>query len=717
MTSARTSPPPAGAAGPGSPVAASGRPHPPTAVRPEIQGLRAVAVMLVLLYHLWPGRLHGGYIGVDVFFVISGFLITGNLLRETERHGRVRLADFWARRARRLLPAAFLVLVATAVGVLLWVPELRWQQFFKEIGAAGLYVENWSLARDSVDYLASSNAPSPVQHYWTLSAEEQFYLVWPLLVVLGLFLARLSGRRRTTSITAVLALAAVASLAYSLWQTVENPAVAYFSTLTRAWEFAAGALLACAGGRTLAGRFPRVAALTSGAGLLVVVVCALVLTDSTPMPGVAAVVVVVGSVAVLLAGDAHPAWSPTRMLTWRPATWLGDISYSMYLWHWPLLVLLPYVLERPPGLLARVGVLVATILLAWATKVLVEDPVRRTRLLGLQRPGRALVATAVAAALLVAACAVPWWGVERDTRRSAELARSLVSDAPRCFGAESMDPAAEDCPNPDLAESLVPSVTAVSDDYADYPACEERLRQRPLRPCEFGPTDDPSVPHVALVGDSHARAMLPALERLADEGVLSVDFYSAGGCVWAIGDPLIRTAEIKDVCVNLKSQMQPLLERTAKTYDFVVTTGWTNKSRPPVANPVDAMVEAWRPVAEQGVPVVAVRDNPAAGDGESANPNSCLAEVTVAEANAACGLDRERSLDRFRDPFALAVGRTPGARLVDLSDFYCDAEDCPVVIGGVNVYRDNSHQSVTYARTMAPYYYRAFVDAGVLRAR
>ncbi|WP_445258444.1 acyltransferase family protein [Nocardioides aurantiacus] len=714
MTSARTSSPPASPAGPAAPTAPA---HPPTAVRPEIQGLRAVAVMLVLLYHLWPGRLRGGYVGVDVFFVISGFLITGNLLRETERHGRVRLADFWARRARRLLPAAFLVLVATGLGVLAWVPELRWQQFFKEIGAAGLYVENWSLARDSIDYLASSNAPSPVQHYWTLSAEEQFYLVWPLLVVLGLLLARLTGRRRTTSITAVLALAAVASLAFSLWQTEANPAVAYFSTLTRGWEFAAGALLACAGGRSLAGRWPQVAAAVSGAGLLVVLVCSLTFTDSTPMPGVAAVVVVAGAVAVILAGDAAPAWSPTRLLTWRPATWLGDISYSIYLWHWPLLVLLPYVLERPPGLLARVGVLVATILLAWATKVLVEDPVRRTRWLGLQLPGRALVATATAAAVLVALCAVPWWNVEQDTRRSAELARSLVSDAPRCFGAQSMDPRAEDCPNPDLAESLVPSVTAVSKDYANYPACEERLRQRPLRPCEFGPTDDDAVPHVAVIGDSHARAMMPALERLADQGLLAIDFYSAGGCVWAIGDPLIRTAEIKDVCVSLKASMQPLLERTATRYDFVVTTGWTNKTNPPVARPVDAMVAAWKPIADQGVPIVAVRDNPAAGDGESANPNTCLAEVSVAEANAACGLTRERNLDRFRDPFALAVDRTPGARLVDLSDFYCDGDSCPVVIGGVNVYRDNSHVSVTYARTMAPYYYRALVDAGVLRAR
>ena len=145
-----------------SPDRRDGRAH---AVRPEIQGLRCVAVMLVVLYHLWPGRLRGGYIGVDVFFVISGFLITGNLLRDVERRGRVSLAQFWARRVRRLLPAAFLVLLVTGLVTLLFVPRLQWQQFFKEIGACTLYIENWSLAHDAVDYLAETNSPSPVQHY------------------------------------------------------------------------------------------------------------------------------------------------------------------------------------------------------------------------------------------------------------------------------------------------------------------------------------------------------------------------------------------------------------------------------------------------------------------------------------------------------------------------------------------------------------------------
>src|SRR6478735_6373741 len=207
-------------------------------MRQEIQGLRAVAVLLVVLFHLWPGRLSGGYVGVDVFFVISGFLITAHILREVDRDGSVDLARFWARRMRRLLPASYLVLLVSAAGVLLWVPRLLWQQFFGELLAAALYVENWALAVNAVDYLAADNTPSPAQHYWTLSAEEQFYLVWPLLVLLGVWWARRRRRVSTSStngdrstngdgsrraIFAVLAIATVASLAYSLWVTPTNP--------------------------------------------------------------------------------------------------------------------------------------------------------------------------------------------------------------------------------------------------------------------------------------------------------------------------------------------------------------------------------------------------------------------------------------------------------------------------------------------------------------
>ncbi|MCW2848028.1 MAG: oatA 3 [Marmoricola sp.] len=691
-------------------------PPTPTAVRPEIQGLRSVAVLLVVLYHLWPGRLRGGYIGVDVFFVISGFLISGNLLREVQRTGRVSLAQFWARRVRRLLPAAFLVLGTTALGVFLFVPHLLWQQFFKEIAASGLYVENWSLAHDAVDYLASSNAPSPVQHYWTLSAEEQFYIGWPLLVLSAVVLAGSRRWSRSWTVTAVLGLVTVASLAFSLWDTVHNPSVAYFSTFTRAWEFGAGALLACMVGAGTV-RAPQRAALLSWAGLLVILGCALTFSHDTPMPGTAAVLVVVATVAVIAAGNSGLAWSPTRVLTWRPATFLGDISYSMYLWHWPMLVILPYVIDRTPGFVARVLILVATVLAAWATKVFVEDPVRTTHRFSLRRSAVALTAAAAAAAVLVGVCTAAWWDVELETRHSAALARSLVTDAPACFGAAARDPKETGCPNPKLKDSLVPTVTAAADDYPFYPGCDKQMATRPLKPCQFGDVGDRSIPHVAVIGDSHARALMPSLIELAKKKVLSLDLFTSGGCIWAQGTPNIHDKSLRDLCTSFKADLQPLLLRTASQYDFIITTSWTNKTLKPIESPVSALKAVWDPIVRLKVPIVAVRDNPAPGGAPEANPNNCLADVSVQEANAKCGLDRRQALDRFPDPFGAAVRTTPRTHLVDLSRFYCDKTDCPVVIGGVNVYRDNSHVTVTYARTMAPYLYQALLRTGVLKPR
>jgi peptidoglycan/LPS O-acetylase OafA/YrhL len=688
----------------------------PTGVRPEIQGLRAVAVLLVVIYHLWPGRLGGGYIGVDVFFVISGFLISGNLLREVDRTGRVSLADFWARRVRRLLPAAFLVLGATGLGVFLFVPHLLWQQFFKEIGAAGLYVENWSLAHDAVDYLASQNAPSPVQHYWTLSAEEQFYIGWPLLVLVAVLLSGARRWHRGWTITAVLGAVTLASLAFSLWDTVHNPSVAYFSTFTRAWEFGAGALLACVlGHRTV--RSPQQAALLSWAGLLVILGCALVFTHSTPMPGTAAVLVVVASVAVIAAGHSTLTWAPTRLLTWRPATFLGDISYSMYLWHWPLLIILPYVIDRTPGFLARVLILVTTVVAAWLTKIYVEDPVRTTRRFALRRPAVALAAAAVAAVVLVVACASAWWDVEQETRQSAALAQSLTKDAPPCFGAAARDPEARNCPNPALKDTLVPTVTAAGNDFYFYPGCERQMVVKPLRPCQLGAVNDKSVPHIAVIGDSHSRAVMPALIELAKKRIISIDLFTAGGCIWAEGDPKIVTKTLRDACSTMKAALAPLLLKTARQYDFILTTAWTNRRLGPIDDMPNAIAKAWAPIARQKVPIVAVRDNPAPGGFPGANPNNCLADVSVAEANEKCGLSRQKALDRFTDPYAIAVKKTPRAKLLDMTSYYCDDKDCPVVIGGVNVYRDNSHVTTTYARTMAPYYYRALIQAGVLQPR
>ena len=212
-------------------------------VCPEIQGLRAVAVGLVLLFHIWPAFMPGGYVGVDVFFVISGYLMTGLLVRSAMRDGSVSLIDFYSRRARRLLPAATTVLAASFLATFAFLPQTRWLETVPQIAASALYVQNWALARSAVDYLGAENAASPVQHYWSLSIEEQFYFIWPLVVIAALHFARRFGVSLRRTLLVALGLIFVGSLAASIYITAQDPARAYFVTHTRIWELALGGLL------------------------------------------------------------------------------------------------------------------------------------------------------------------------------------------------------------------------------------------------------------------------------------------------------------------------------------------------------------------------------------------------------------------------------------------------------------------------------------------
>jgi peptidoglycan/LPS O-acetylase OafA/YrhL len=676
-----------------------------------------VAVLLVLLFHLWPDRLPGGYIGVDVFFVISGFLITSHLLREVDRTGSVSLAGFWARRLRRLLPAAYVVLLTTAVAVLAWVPRLLWEQFFGEILAAALYVENWTLAVNSVDYLAADNSPSPAQHYWTLSAEEQFYLAWPLLVLLALWLAtrgfvRLRDRRK--AVFGMLALTTVGSLAYSLWVTATDPGWAYFVTPARAWEFGVGALLAFAPAAASGRRRVHIRAGLGWVALTGLVSCALVFDASTPMPGTAALVVVAAAMALIWVEAPDVPWASSRLLVLRPARVLGDLSYAVYLWHWPMIILLPYVTSHPLTDVDRLSILLATIGAAALTKRWVEDPVRSARRFGLARP-RATFAYAVAGALVLAAvCVVPRVDVARAADRAEQAARALTAKAPPCFGAAARDPKAKGCPNPDLVNVLVPAPATVARDYPQYQRCEAPAQADPLQPCVFGKPDS-KVPHVAVVGDSHARIMMTMLEPLVEAGKLTVDLFVSGGCPWSTQAPNLQNAAGR-TCASFRARLEPLLDRTAKQYDAILTTARLTTMRGSEEERVAGLVEAWSRVTRQGVPVVVLRDNPQDPyDQDPAHdPNACLSRTPVREANRRCSVDRSARLDRWFDALAVAAARTPGAELVDLTRFYCDQRKCPVVVGGVNVYFDNNHLTVTFARTLAPYLHGELTDRGLL---
>lgn len=355
-------------------------------MRTDIQALRALAVMLVVLFHFWPNRVPGGYVGVDVFFVVSGFLITGHILREATSDGRVRLRVFWARRARRLLPASLLVCAASILATWVWAPRSLWPQFFKEILASVLYVQNWVLAGDSVDYLAAENSPSPVQHFWSLAIEEQFYLVWPVMIALVVAVTTRGVRSSIArSVAVAISAVCVAGFAVSVLWTWSRPASAYFASPTRVWEFGAGGLLAIAVGARWSGALAagepgqQIRHVATVSGLALIVGSALLYGSSTQFPGWAALAPVVGTLLVVGAGPGGMPWALSAVADNSATQWIGDVSYSLYLWHWPVIVFAPFVLDGIVGRREKVVMLVLSFALAAGTKYFVEDPVRWNR--------------------------------------------------------------------------------------------------------------------------------------------------------------------------------------------------------------------------------------------------------------------------------------------------------------------------------------------------
>ncbi len=379
------------------------------ATRADIQGLRAVAVLLVIGGHAGVPGLRGGYVGVDVFFVVSGFLISTLLLREAGRTGRISLAGFYARRARRILPAATVVLVALAVFAALRLPPTEVGRVGDDVLWAAFFLANVHLARSSVDYFAIDQAPSAVQHYWSLAVEEQFYLVWPAVLLLLLTVHRSRDRRPPTEraaarrglVVGVVGAVLAASLVWSVVATQSSPASAYFSSLTRAWELAAGVLLSTVAGPL--GRLPRpVRHLLSAAGLSAIAVAATTYTEATPFPGWHALLPVLGTAAVLAAGCGLVApGGPAAFLSLRPLTWVGDTSYSLYLWHWPLLVLGPAYVGGLHPALGNGLLVVLTFAAATASYYLVENPVRHSRSV-LRGHARPLLLWPVALSLVMA---------------------------------------------------------------------------------------------------------------------------------------------------------------------------------------------------------------------------------------------------------------------------------------------------------------------------
>lgn len=646
-------------------------------------------MLAVLLFHLWPKRVPGGYVGVDIFFVISGYLITSHLMREVVTTGRIQVGRFWARRAKRLLPASLAVLLLTAVAVILWVPRSLWDQFLGEVVAATLYVENWRLAGDSVDYLAATNAPSPVQHFWTLSVEEQFYVALPLLLLLGMLLLRKMPRTRAALV--VVSACTVASLAYSVWFTVWSPSESFFSTLTRAWEFGIGALIAFLPMAPPRARVPLTVAGLVGAGAAI-----LAYSGETPFPGIAALLPVLATAAIIFAGA--NTFLATIGAT-RPVAFLGRTSYSIYLIHWPLIVIVPFVTGHDLRTLEKVAILVSTVILAWLCTTYIEDPVRFSpRLLGRSRPRivAVWVAAGMAVVIAVSLSAITVNNAERQA--AAALAIELTDGAPECFGAAALDPELAPCVNPELDGTVVPAPADAATDDDNRPECWSNVQRPGFRVCSLGPEEYSR--HILAIGDSHNNTLVGVYATIADTLGWRIDVAGHTGCYWTTADVPRPSPEMTQACADWRQSAQDHISSSTDLDAILVTRSSAGEDASDEI--VEGLVEAWesRP---SGTKLIALLDNPWL----PADTVQCV-ERNLSDAGENCGQPREAAL--FDDGMLRAAEQVDGAEVIDLTDYYCTADECPAVVGGVLVYRDGGHLTATYAATLTPYLAGALVD-------
>ncbi|WP_309067382.1 acyltransferase family protein [Microbacterium sp.] len=666
--------------------AAGARTQAKSGFRIDIQALRAVAVMGVVLFHLWPGLVPGGYVGVDVFFVVSGFLITAHLDREIQASGTVRLARFWARRVRRLLPAALTVLAVTALATFLLVPQSFWAQHFREIAASALYVENWTLAADAVDYLNAENAASSAQHYWSLSVEEQFYVIWPLLLLFAVGIARRVRRSPALALRVALIVVGVASLAASVVVTAVDPAPAYFVTYTRAWEFAAGGLLALS---PLARREPSrgAATLLRGVGWLLVLGTTIGYSSDLPFPGWIALVPVLGTLAVIAAGPTPTSRFDARLVGAAPVQYLGTVSYSLYLWHWPLVVLAPFVVSWSEPWLGLV-LLVLGVLLAHATQRWIENPVRFHPTLT-HSTGRSVAFAAVGMAVVVALAGSGMIIAQRSADASVAQAEEIVSQGQACFGADATlgDPAS--CPNPELDGVLLPEPAGRLEDTSGAYSCYLSEPVDAPKVCTIG-AEDPTA-RIALVGDSHAAMLIPALKPHLEKLGWAIDLYVSRGGMLAAPSGSDDMDEYRRTLIS---------ELRDGGYDLVLATA---RRSPEVTHGQDPslplIAEALRAVADSGAQVVALSDNPYLSE----SADACIAAAEDLTSAKSCEMTRDEAL-AFSDPLPAAVEAAgAGVHLVDLTTAYCDDDRCPLVVGNVVVYRDRHHITATFARTLGPF--------------
>ncbi len=688
----------------------------PRGFRPDVEALRALAVILVLLFHSGLTAVPGGFVGVDVFFVISGFLITGLLVRELEATGRMRFREFYARRIRRLIPAAATVLAFVSVITLRYSSASFRSGYGVDISSAAGYWANWRFAGRAVNYLGAEVPPSPVQHYWSLSVEEQFYVVWPILLFLVAWGVRHWGWRLRPAMAIALGAVAVPSFAWCVIETNANQPFAFFDTGTRMWELSLGGLIAV--GASLWRRIPRRATgLGATVGLGMILASAARVGSDAHWPGTLVLAPTVGTALIIAAGSATGTVLLPGARAWRPLVWVGGLSYSLYLWHWPLLIAVREI-WGPVDVTLGLVVVAASFLPAWLTHRYIENPVRFSPRL-VASPRRSITLGLGLSGLAAAAgIAVALTGTGGRTPAGLEVDIDSVGGPP-VLDLATVDPAAPLgaallWPDPEARWDYIPPSGLVTP--VPEPGLAVADRPNPENPncsmvVEFGQTvptwcvagDVGAHRRIVVVGDSKATQWYTALNQYGVSRGWQVEFAAKASCAFSEATLIFNSRPYSE-CDAWNRAMVAALE--ADPPDVLITSAIYSKAAPlgsagDVAQTREAGIEGfslrWEQLEADGIHVIALLDTPL--------PPSDIAECVERNLSelGRCALRRASAVANSGAPSMLAAAAmTPGVDVVDLTDYFCDDQACPAVIGNVVVYRGGYHVTDTYIRTLAP---------------
>ncbi|MFD6157413.1 acyltransferase family protein [Nocardia sp. NPDC060256] len=653
--------------------------------RHDLDGLRGIAIALVVLFHVWMGRVSGG---VDVFLVLSGFFFTGMLLRGGDARGTIDVARVARRTARRLLPALAVVLAAVVVGTVVLRPYTQWGDIADQTVASALYYQNWQLAYAGLDYAAPDPSVSPLQHLWSMAVQGQFYLAMTAVLAIWLWLYRRTARKRLPrfGLLALLCVVAAMSFWYAMVGTAEHQAWTYYDSGARAWELLVGAALAVAAPWiSLPGRLRAVLAILGLAGVLS---CGLLIDGGARFPGAAALFPVAAAAALIVSGMNAPAARlpvVNKLLATRPLTELGNLGYALYLWHWPILIFyLAEYGEPAPGLEGGLLVIAASLVLAYATYLLIETPLRvATPVAEWRRRGTGSIVVTLGVSVLIAAFG--WQAVLK-----ANPARPPAAlDAAEYPGAAVLAAAAGSTP-----ERMRPTVFEGSKD-APRPTFDGCITpNRELRSCVYG--DESASRTIAVVGGSHSEHWLPALEVLARERHFRILTFLKEGCPLTFSDePSYARAPFPE-CHEWSEAVLDRLADERPDWVFVTATRPRTDSGDDVP---PEYLDVWSALSDRGLNTLAIRDTPwLRRDGVAYRAVDCLAHRGSADS---CGMDRTDALEPGNPAEPLAADY-PQVYPLDLSDAVCRADRCRVVEGNVLVYRDEHHLTASYARTLAP---------------